>query len=67
MTIERRISNRKQTPGNTWETKKTHTFLTTMYHGTSSMRSLQREQREKEGESEKKDTGTREGDKDESL
>lgn len=32
-----------------------------MYHGTSSTRSLQREQREKDGESEKKDTENKRG------
>lgn len=42
--------------------KKTHTFLTTMYHGISSTRSLQRN-REKDGETRKKEAQTGETNK----
>lgn len=54
MTFERQISERKQI-AYTRETgkkkkKATYTFLTTMYHGISSMRSLERNRKEKTGD-----------------
>ena len=63
MTFERRISNRKQIAkhlrNGVKKKKTTYTFLTTMYHGISSMRSLERNRKERRGKGVERDTNKR--------